>query len=367
MDEKTLKMLALKSMSAMLSVVLFSAVFTQYNNVTIYASEHSLAISEEMEAGKGTAKVIENVYMDVETGEIVDSIHDVHLVIEKASWTSSQVTLEDLYMKKQIQVSVSGLEDKTISKQTISCEGTEHDPLLEVSVSYQYDPHTFLYTAVLDMQLDDIYAYHIYEDKQNLYIELKNPHEVYEKIIVVDAGHGGNDTGAYTKDMKYFEKDINLSIQKYLKKLLDEENIKVYYTRLTDEKVYLNPRLNLANDVEADMFISIHCNSSDYLLAKGSEVLYSTKSQENLAIKSDRLAEIFLNELNQVVKRDKRGLVNGDDIYIIGNAKVPVALIEVGFISNEEDLEFLKEKKNRKLIAKGIYNGIMKAYEELEK
>ncbi len=356
----------MKSMSAMLSVVLFSAVFTRYNNVIIYANENSTVVNEEMAVEQDVDKVLENVYTDVETGDIVTDIHDIHLVIKKPSEESQKVTLEDLYMTRQIRVSISGLEEKTISKSDVSYEGTESDPLLGVAVSYEYDPNTFLYTAVMEIQLDEVYAHHIYEDRHNIYIELKEPHEAYEKIIVVDAGHGGNDVGAYTKNMKYFEKDINLSIQKYLKKMLDKEDIKVYYTRLTDEKVYLNPRLDLANELEADMFISIHCNSSDYISAQGSEVLYSTISQDNMAIKSDKLASILLDELVQVVELDKRGTVNGDDIYIIGNSKVPVALIEVGFISNKEDLNFLKEKENHKLIAEGIYNGILQAYEELE-
>lgn len=365
MDERTLKVLAMKSMSAMLSVVLFSAVFTRYNNVTIYANENSATVNEAQAAEQGENEVLANVYTDVETGAVADSIYDVHLVIKKPSEENYEVSLEDLYMNRQIRVSVPGLEEKVISKYDISFGGTGSDPLLSAAISYEYDPNTFLYTAVMDIQLDDVYAHHIYEDKQNIYIELRNPHEVYEKIIIVDAGHGGNDVGAYTKDMEYFEKDINLNIQKYLKKLLDKGDIKVYYTRLSDEKVYLNPRLDLGTALEPDMFISIHCNSSEYIPAKGSEVLYSTKHQKNLALKSDKLASIILKELVDTAGLENRGIVNGDNIYIIGNSNVPIALIEVGFISNKEDLEFITKKANQKLIAEGIYNGILKVYEEL--
>lgn len=361
MNEKTLKMLAMKSMSVMLSVVLFSAVFTHYNSVVVYASKDFIVTEQNVDEVAG------NVYTDVEIGTLVEDIHEVHLVINKSEESGDlQVALEDLFMQRQINVAISGLEDKTITKQDVIYGGTDRDPLLDVSVSYEYNPNTFLYTAVLNMQLDDVYEYHLYEDSQNYYVELRDLHEVYDKIIVVDAGHGGNDVGAYTKDMSCFEKDINLSIQNHLKEMLDEEDIKVYYTRMKDEKVYLNPRLDLANAVDADMFISIHCNSSDYASPKGSEVLYSTKIKKGAAIGSDKLAAILLDELVQTVGLDKRGIVNGDDIYIIGNSQVPVALIEVGFISNKEDLNFLKEEENHKKIAEGIYKGILRAYEEIE-
>ncbi len=369
MNEKTLKALAIKSIMAMLSVILLSALFTEYNQITIFGymlnkeQQKPDDISGKEENNKNTVAV----YKNIETKEIVNSIGNTYLMIKKPFEGTFSVTLQDLYMERKIQVFVSDLDDKVIVKSDITSDGTMGEPLLGVTVSYQYNPDTFLYTAILDIQLDDIYAHCIYEDKQNIYIALLEPHQVYEKIIVVDAGHGGNDIGAYTKDMKFFEKDINLKILLYLKEILDKEDIKVYYTRLTDEKVYLNPRLNLANDLKADMFISIHCNSSEYKSARGSEVLYSTKHQKNLSIKSDKLASVLLEELVSTVNMKSRGIVNGDEIYIIGNAKVPVALIEIGFITNQEELKFLKKKKNQQLIAEGIYNGILKAYEEMEK
>lgn len=367
MDEKTLKMLAMKSMSAMLSVVIFSLVFTRYNNVIIYANENSTVVNGEIRIGQNKEDLGNDVYVDVETGMVVDNIHGIHLVINKAAGgEQQQLSLEDFYMLRQIKVSISGLQDKVIAKQDVIFGGTGSDPLLDVSVSYEYNPNTFLYTAVCQLQLDDVYAYRVLEDKQNYYIELRKPHEVYEKVIVVDAGHGGNDVGAYTKDMSHYEKNVNFSIQSYLKEMLGQEDIKVYYTRLGDEKVYLNPRVDLANAVNADMFISIHCNSSDYSSPKGSEVLYSTKIQEKAAISSERLATILLDNLVQEAGLDKRGVVNGDDIYIISKSQVPVALIEVGFISNKEDLNFLKEEENHRLIAEGIYKGILCAYEEIE-
>ena len=373
MNEKTLKTLAIKSIVAMLGVVLFSSMFTKYNGEIVSAIKNIKdVINNENEENVVVALDVENhppakFYENIETKEIVNSIGNTYLKIKKPVEKSFPVELEDLYMERKIRVSISNLEDKLMKKNSVVFAGTEGAPLLDVSVCYEYNPETFLYKAIFDIELDNIYVYCMYEDKENIYIDLLKPDEVYEQIVVIDVGHGGNDIGAYTKDMKVYEKDINLEIVLCLKELLDKrEDMKVYYTRLTDEKVYLNPRLNLANDLKADMFISIHCNSSEYKSAKGSEALYSTKYQKKLSIKSDELAQILLNQLTETTNIKNRGLINGNDIYIIGNAKVPVALIEIGFISSPDELKFLKKKKNQELIAEGIYNGILKVYEKLE-
>lgn len=380
MDERILKTLAIKSMSVMLTVVLFSVVLTQYNNITIYANESLSKTAESTEAYKTSFNSISREALKKQSqrldgqmkavtlnGTVEKEIGKSFIRIEKTSDENLHVLWEDIYMENQIQICITGLEEKTITKKNLFSEGTASDSFKDVAISYEYNPNTFLYTAILNIQLDAIYAQQVYEDKNNIYITLQNPHQVYDKIIVVDAGHGGNDIGTYTEDMKFYEKDINLSITLYLKELLDKDNnIKVYYTRLSDEKVYLNPRLDIANDLKADLFVSIHCNSSDYKNARGSEVLYSTKSQKGLKLKSKELAEICLDELINVIKIPDRGVVKSNDIYIVGNARVPVALIEVGFMSNSKDMKFLQKEQNRKNIAAGIYNGITKAYKQLE-
>ena len=206
----------------------------------------------------------------------------------------------------------------------------------------------------------------MYQDSENIYIDLKRPKDVYDKIVVIDAGHGGTDPGTYSQGQVHYEKEINLSIVLYLKELLDKEGIKVYYTRTSDETIYLNPRVNFANDVEADFFISIHCNGSESSEPSGAEVLYNDIKMDN-GFQSKQLAQICLEELTNVTHKVNRGLVAGEDILIVNKAKMPISLLEVGFMSNSEEMDFLLQENNRRDIAKGIYKAIIKAYEELEK
>ncbi len=218
-------------------------------------------------------------------------------------------------------------------------------------------------TAAITISLDYIYAPVLFQDEEYIYIDLRRPKDVYDKIVVIDAGHGGKDCGTYSKDQQYYEKDMNLGIVLKLKEILDREDIKVYYTRTDDKTLFLNPRVNFANEVEADLFISIHCNSNESSQPGGTEVLYNEK-QQGAGLTSKRLAEIALDEITGVIPKVNRGLVPGSEMVVVGKAKVPVALIEVAFMSNQEDLNFLLQEENKIKIAEAVQRVINRAFDE---
>lgn len=197
-----------------------------------------------------------------------------------------------------------------------------------------------------------------------LYLDFVDPHDIFDKVIVIDAGHGGRAVGA-TK-LGISEKDINLAIVLELKKLLDEdEKIGVYYTRVNDSNPSLDQRVALANKVQADLFISVHNNaSSGGVLTNdhGTQVLYSQSDTSELS--SKHLAEICLDQVVDATGSKASGLVKGDDIRIIKNSEVPVALVEAGFMSNRQELELLNTQEYQAQIAAGIYAAIQQAFEE---
>jgi N-acetylmuramoyl-L-alanine amidase len=225
---------------------------------------------------------------------------------------------------------------------------------------------TGLYTETLLIELDNVYVHIIQEDASYYYIELRRPKEVYNKVLVIDAGHGGKDPGAISTDGKYYEKDINLKILLSLKELLDKEPIKVYYTRLSDEKIFLRPRVTLANSVDCDFFVSIHCNANDVTWPNGSEIYYYDYNYKN--VKNEKLAELFCSELSKTISLKQNGLYqkHNDEVFILEKSLVPSLLIESGFVTNHNDLNYLLKDENIKSIARGIYSGIMKAYKEFD-
>lgn len=164
------------------------------------------------------------------------------------------------------------------------------------------------------------------------------------------------------------EKDINLAIVRELKELLDENdrNIGVYYTRTEDVNPTFEQRAQLGGKAGANLFISVHSNSTvDGLMSgyNGTEVMYDElKSEEGFS--SKRLAQICLEEITASMGSKDNGVTYGNSIYIIRNSEVPVALIEVGFMTNQEELDNLTSPGYQKKAAQGIYNAILRALEE---
>jgi len=274
-----------------------------------------------------------------------------------------EATQETLAISNEAPI-MQEITPKSIDMEITPALNVISDPMKGLTIQYSKEENTNLYTATIKISLDNIYAPILYQDEENIYIALKRPKDVYDKIIVVDAGHGGKDSGTYSKGEQYYEKDINLSILLYLKELLDQEDIKVYYTRTTDQTVFLNPRVKLANDVEADFFLSIHCNANESSVPSGTEILYNQLDQTK-GFQSKQLAQLCLEEITNITHNGNRGLAGGSEMVIIKKANMPVALSEVAFMSNQEDLEFLLKEENKKNIAGALSKVIIRAYDEI--
>lgn len=382
MDERLLKQMAVHSFGLMLIVMVTAIIISQNNKAMIYAGDTVVADAEtnyEIATPYSYGDVTED------NTEFLEKLGDKYIIIEKTNFTYDSIEILDLYMDRSFRISLQGLrganiQDLSMVRVNQGQEFTTYpilkieeqetldpslldtkDPLKGVSyINAEDDPLGTLTDVIIE--LDDVYVPVLYEDESNIYITLHKPKDIYDKVIVVDAGHGGTDPGTYSRDEQYYEKDINLNILLYLKELLDQEDIKVYYTRTTDKTVYLNPRVYLANDVEADFFVSIHCNSNESTQPSGAEVLYNNNLSDKSLI-AEQFAQMCLDEVTNVTGKINRGLVTGEDVVIIEKAKMPIALIEVGFMSNQEELNFLLQETHKKEIANGIYKAILKAYE----
>ncbi|MBP3038181.1 N-acetylmuramoyl-L-alanine amidase CwlD [Bacillaceae bacterium Marseille-Q3522] len=187
------------------------------------------------------------------------------------------------------------------------------------------------------------------------------------KIIVLDPGHGGPDGGA--GDAEALEKDIALIISLKLKEYLQEQGALVIMTRETDKDLAddathgysrrkaedLKARLDIINDSEADLFLSIHLNALSSPSSRGAQTFYAAHKKENKEIAKFIQAEFTRNLEN--THRLARPISN---IYILKNAKKPGALVEVGFLSNPREKELLKTEDYQEKLAASIYNGLLR-------
>lgn len=171
------------------------------------------------------------------------------------------------------------------------------------------------------------------------------------KLIVIDPGHGGSDPGTVAGTA--YEKDFNLDIAIRLKKLLEDKDINVLMTREDDVYVGTYARPIMANEAGADLFISIHNNSCGNPSVSGTETLCYP----------DPKKRAFALEIQKAVVKElglpDRGLVEKPGYIVTREAKMPAALVEVAFMSNNNDLSLLKTEEFRQKAAQGIFNGIM--------
>ena len=219
--------------------------------------------------------------------------------------------------------------------------------------------------GVIAISMNRLYEFTYKLESGALYMDFIDPHDIYDKVIVIDAGHGSRMSGATKNGIQ--EKDINLDIVLQLKALFDayDGNIGVYYTRTDDSNPTLQQRAELANKAGADLFISVHNNSSgtgNFTSVNGTQVLYSESDDRELG--SKKLAQICLDNVTAATGSNDFGLLKADDIYIVRSSEAPVALIEVGFMTNRDELAKLADPEYQKTAAQGIFNAVLEAVKE---
>ncbi|MWV42042.1 AMIN domain-containing protein [Paenibacillus sp. HJL G12] len=171
-----------------------------------------------------------------------------------------------------------------------------------------------------------------------------------KKIVVIDAGHGAHDPGTTGVTGKK-EKDFNLAIVLKVEKLLKQEpNIDVVLTRSDDTFLELKDRVKIANDLKADVFVSIHANSAGSSAASGSETYYQRDA-------SKAFANVMHKYLVQATGLSDRGVRYGN-FHVIRETKMPAVLLEVGYLSNKKDEATLFTESVQQRVAQGVVNGI---------
>lgn len=187
-------------------------------------------------------------------------------------------------------------------------------------------------------------------------------HLTGEKIVVIDAGHGGSDGGAATSHdgVQYIEKNINLAVAKKVRDILTANGIKVEMTREGDTYPTLLERSELANSLGAAMFISIHSNSSaDYPDASGIEVYYSsTNNGTSYGLTSKKLAETILKNLIKNTSAVNRGVKTAQHV-VTRTSEMPAVLIELGFITNKDEALNLYSDAYQDLLASAIAGAVI--------
>ena len=180
------------------------------------------------------------------------------------------------------------------------------------------------------------------------------------KVIYIDPGHGGVDSGAISST--FLEKDMNLLLSKKLESALISKGAIVYLTRdgdydlansaLNRKRNDLYNRVKLINNSNADMYVSIHLNSSTSSKWSGIQLFYSNVLKENKVI-----AEVITNTMKENMK-NIRDVKKENGYYMYSKIKVPGILVEAGFVSNPNDNYKIRQEKYQDILVNNIALGI---------
>jgi len=191
----------------------------------------------------------------------------------------------------------------------------------------------------------------------------KNPDKIIkprksgDKVVVIDPGHGGIDYGAIRSGIN--EKDITTDVSLRVAKILRSDGFKVYMTRDEDKTLSLQERVDFAEENNPDIFVSIHVNSSEGTTATGLETHYYHDY-------SIGLAKVVHEALVKHVNSKDRGLFKSK-FYVINHTTMPAILVEIGFLSNEEERQDMISEKRKQATAKAIAEGIKNYYKQQQK
>lgn len=193
-------------------------------------------------------------------------------------------------------------------------------------------------------------------------------------LVIIDAGHGGNDTGAIRDNVR--EKDLTLDVALRLERLLKASGIATKMTRSTDATVSLAARAAAANEERDALFVSIHFDEGKRTAASGIGTFYAARQSvpvplvaswfpfaqpvskaEGSSFESQSLAELIQDSLVTKTQAMNRG-TRAEQFYVIANVRHPAVLVEGGFLSNADDVMKLTREDYRQQLAAAISEGV---------
>ena len=267
---------------------------------------------------------------------------------------------------------------KTSRKKSNSIELSDGDSVSVKEIKVNYTRLQFMLPMVLN---ENSYRVHIEKKPNRLIVDIdknevraiskknldnnKNKNDragIQEGAVVIDAGHGGGDTGAIGGNGTT-EAWVTLEVAKKVERLLTENNIEVVMTRDSDRDVSYRGSSNgveLQSRVDktppgASVFVSIHCNAFSNRATNGMETYYYWKSPEGY-----KLAKILNEELERYGGRANRG-VKGSNFYVLKHATIGAAsLVELAFITNPTEESLLVDDYYQEQLAKAITQGILR-------
>ncbi|MBA4534875.1 N-acetylmuramoyl-L-alanine amidase family protein [Brevibacillus halotolerans] len=329
-------------------------VITRMNRLTdIEPQDESVQIQTRYKVSP-TVSVLQNPYrivMDFPEMELSNKMRDEEnkeiVIDQRKESSSSDYSTSNMDSPEKLELSDGASNDASIS-----AVSQQTQPLIR-SIRYsQYQDNPKTVRVVVELNRSSKYQLVSTNDGVKLQLQAKPQKTGY--LIVVDAGHGGHDVGAKGTVGNY-EKDFTLSVANRLVEYLKQhKEFQVIATRSTDTYLTLKERTDIANEIDADVFISVHANSFNPE-TRGTETYYYNQNSLDLA----RVVHKHLLAATQFPDRK----VKQNNFYVVKNTKMPAVLTETGFLTNQIENTQLMSPQFQDKVAKSLADAIFEYYQ----
>ncbi|MDN9012074.1 N-acetylmuramoyl-L-alanine amidase family protein [Brevibacillus laterosporus] len=329
-------------------------VITRMNRLTgIEPQDDSVRIQTRYKVSP-TVSVLQNPYrivMDFPEMELSNKMRDEEskeIVIDQRKESgSSDYSSSNMDSPEKLELS-----DEDSNDASISAVSQQTQPLIR-SIRYsQYQDAPKTVRVVVELNRSS--KYQLVSTNEGVKLQLQAKPQKTGYLIVVDAGHGGHDVGAKGTVGNY-EKDFTLSVANRLVEYLKQhKEFQVIATRSTDTYLTLKERTDIANEIDADVFISVHANSFKPE-TRGTETYYYNQNSLDLA----RVVHKHLLAATQFPDRK----VKQNNFYVVKNTKMPAVLTETGFLTNQTENTQLMSPQFQDKVAKSLADAIFEYYQ----
>ncbi|MCR8965591.1 N-acetylmuramoyl-L-alanine amidase family protein [Brevibacillus halotolerans] len=329
-------------------------VITRMNRLTdIEPQDESVQIQTRYKVSP-TVSVLQNPYrivMDFPEMELSNKMRDEEnkeiVIDQRKESSSSDYSTSNMDSPEKLELSDGASNDASIS-----AVSQQTQPLIR-SIRYsQYQDNPKTVRVVVELNRSSKYQLVSTNDGVKLQLQAKPQKTGY--LIVVDAGHGGHDVGAKGTVGNY-EKDFTLAVANRLVEYLKQhKEFQVIATRSTDTYLTLKERTDIANEIDADVFISVHANSFNPE-TRGTETYYYNQNSLDLA----RVVHKHLLAATQFPDRK----VKQNNFYVVKNTKMPAVLTETGFLTNQIENTQLMSPQFQDKVAKSLADAIFEYYQ----
>ncbi len=302
-----------------------------------------------------TAPIVTTPTTPIVTGPVVSDssiyfdVYSHSIMISKAiGVTKSNVTINDYdAFRKNIIVNFNANYSNNFGNMTTN-----------ITDSYiaSYTPSESNGLSKLTVKLNNWGTLNVTENDTHVIISFADPRTIYDKVVVIDAGHGGTDPGTTGHNM--YEKNLNLPVALQFGAFISNDtDIKVYYTRVDDTRLGLAD-IGLFSSAMGDLLFSVHTNAAESLTANGVETHYPIHANDaTIGITSKECAQIVQKNLVADTGLYNRGIylrdkATNNSLAIFRSSTIPSVLGEMGYLSNENDAKKLASSEYLTTVAK---------------